>query len=481
MIFFVVCLAIVLTALAYGTVHYWALATFQVAAALIVICWAADAWSRGVLRLSRNFLQYPFVGLILLGVIQLLPLWSTNDSALAGSVRRSLSLDPYATRLVLVQLVALFIYFAAMLAYTDTARRLNVLVLTVIGFGFALAFFGIIQSLISPTKIYGILEPRLAVPFGPFVNRHNFASYMEMTLGLSLGLLFSGAVEREKRLLYITAVALMGVALLMSGSRGGMMSFVAMVLFLVVITGLGFAGRESEGRSTLRRWALRGGLAIVLLVAIIGGAILIGGESSLTRMVDTVNASDPSTGRTQIWKVTIEVIKSHPITGAGLGAFGVAYTPFDPRNGVNRAEQAHNDYLQILADTGIIGAILGLVFLIALFRLGFKRRQSRDVFRRGVATGALAGCFAVLVHSIFDFTLHTTSNALLFLTLVTLATVNGRTERSAPRARRRRRSYGGRHERHATKLDLEEELHIADESFEKWRRGITNGRGDVQE
>ncbi|MBA2525590.1 MAG: hypothetical protein H0V18_07390 [Pyrinomonadaceae bacterium] len=76
-----------------------------------------------------------------------------------------------------------------------------------------------------------------------------------------------------------------------------------------------------------------------------------------------------------------------------------------------------------------------------LFRMGFARRESRDEFRSGVAVGALAGCFAVLVHSFFDFTLHTTSNALLFLVLAALATVNGRVEQpTAPRRRRRRQS-----------------------------------------
>jgi O-antigen ligase len=168
------------------------------------------------------------------------------------------------------------------------------------------------------------------------------------------------------------------------------------------------------------------------------GVILVGGESSITRFVDTVNASDPTTGRTQIWRVTLDIIKAHPVVGAGLGAYGVAYTPFDPRNGTNRPEQAHNDYLQVLADAGIIGAACGLFFIFALFRLGLKRRRSPDIFRRGVATGALAGCFAALVHSFFDFTLHTTSNALLFLTLAGLATAGPRIERVVRKRRRRR-------------------------------------------
>jgi O-antigen ligase len=442
LIFFTLCLAIMLSTLAYGTVHYWALAVFQAGAVLIVTAWAVDAWRSGFLRLSSNVLQWPLVGLILLGLIQLLPLGSATDAggALTGAAQQTLSLDPYSTRLVLVQLVALLIYFAAILAYTDSHARLRLLVRTIIIFGFGLAFFAVIQSLISPTKIYGLLEPRLATPFGPFVNRHNFAGYMEMTLALPLGLMFVGAIEREKKLLYLTAIALMGIALLMSGSRGGMISFIAMIFFLVAITGFSskVEGMSSQGLERTRQIALRVGLAFALLLAIVLGVMLIGGESSVSRFLDSVNASDPTTGRTQIWRVTLNVIKAHPVIGAGLGAYGVAYTPFDPNNGVNRPEQAHNDYLQVLADAGIVGAALGLFFIFALFRIGFKRKRSQDVFRRGVATGALAGCFAVLVHSIFDFTLHTTSNALLFLTLAALATLNGRVERVIRRRRRRR-------------------------------------------
>ena len=125
--------------------------------------------------------------------------------------------------------------------------------------------------------------------------------------------------------------------------------------------------------------------------------------------------------------------------GVGLGAFSLAYTRYDTRNGLFRLEQAHNDYLQVLTDAGIVGLLLGLFFVGALFRMALQRRESVDVFRSGVATGALAGCFAVLVHSFFDFTLHTTSNALLFLVLAALATINGRVELPASGHRRRRR------------------------------------------
>jgi O-antigen ligase len=169
------------------------------------------------------------------------------------------------------------------------------------------------------------------------------------------------------------------------------------------------------------------------------GVILLGGEFSITRFIDTVNTDDPTTGRAHFWAVTLDIIKAHPVIGTGLGAFGVIYTRYDTRNGLFRLEQAHNDYLQVLSDAGIVGGVLALSFVALLFYKALSRARSRDDFRRGVALAALSGCFAVLVHSFFDFTLHTTSNALLFLVLAAIATIDSRVE-DAPSRKRRRKS-----------------------------------------
>jgi O-antigen ligase len=179
-----------------------------------------------------------------------------------------------------------------------------------------------------------------------------------------------------------------------------------------------------------------------LVIALVAGVVLVGGGSVFTRFLGTVNAEDPTTGRTHFWSVTADIIKHHPILGAGLGAYSVLYPRYDSRNGLFRLEQAHNDYLQVLADGGIVGAAMGLFFIALLFREGFARRETRDDFRRGVTTGALAGCFAVLVHSFFDFTLHTTSNTLLFLVIAALATMDSRIERDEGRRRKRRSRTG---------------------------------------
>jgi O-antigen ligase len=230
-------------------------------------------------------------------------------------------------------------------------------------------------------------------------------------------MLFSGAVRRDRRLLFITAVSLMGIALILSGSRGG---FVAMLSGLIVVAVL---TRRSRGP---KQAIIKAALAATLLVLIIGGAILVGGESSLTRFIETAQSGDISTNRFYIWAVTAKVVAANMPFGSGLGAFGVAFTPFDSNSGLERVEQAHNDYLQVASDAGLVGLLIGGVFLYWFVTTGMRNARTANRYRRGVVIGAFAGCTAVLVHSLFDFVLHTTAISLLFLMLLGLVIAGGR-------------------------------------------------------
>jgi len=442
--FLTICVAIVVTTLAYGTVHYWALAVFAISASAIVCLWCVDGLILRSVQFNLNPLQWPLLGMIVLGLIQLLPLRSADNAGFPLSPVRTLSLDPYSTRLVLVQVTGLLIYFVATLNFTDTPRRLRTIVRTITIFGFLLAMLGLTQSFTSDgTRVYWFRQLAQSTAFGPFINRHHFAGYMELAIALPLGLLFSGALESHKRPLYAFAAMMMGVALIMTNSRGGIISLAGEILFLAVIAGPGLRRGERRPRAErIRAGLMRAGLAFGLIVVLIGGTIAVGGSDVFTRLLGSPNAADPTTGRSHFWSVTLDIVKAYPVVGSGLGSFSVAYTRYDSRNGFYRLEQAHNDYLQTLADGGIVGGMLGLAFLLILFRKGFARRETDDKFRRGVGTGALAGCFAVLVHSFFDFTLHTTSNALLFLILAGLATQDSRVDRAGGhhRGQRRRRS-----------------------------------------
>ena len=268
-LFLHICVSLVLSALAYGTVHYWSLAVFAAGGVLAIFLWIADGWRLATLRISKNVLQLPLLGLVALGLFQLLPLRNANSSrVLTAAAVKTLSLDPFSTRLVIVQLTTLLVFFAATLVFVDTPHRLRIIVRTITIFGFLLAIFGMTQSFTSPTKIYWVRDLTQSTAFGPFINRHHFAGYMELALAIPLGLLFSGAIEGEKKLLYIFAVGMMGIALILTNSRGGIISLAAEFLFLVVIEGFRrkHHHHETEAKqSRVRSSIVRAALALALV------------------------------------------------------------------------------------------------------------------------------------------------------------------------------------------------------------------------
>ena len=426
---------IVFTTIAYGAVHQPVILTFYVLVSLLVVLWAIDAVRSKALRFSPERVQLVLAAATIYAFVQVIPFGSIAATAGVSGSSRTISLEPFATQVMALHFFALLVLVGATLVLIDSASRIRKLAMVITVFGFVYSFYAILQSVLSPQKIYGLYES--LSPFGSFVNRHNFAAYMEMTMALPLGLMFVGAVGRDKRLLYGTAIGLMGVALLLSGSRGGLVAFVAEIIFLALLT----AGGRSRAKVGIKL-----ALAAALLVAVIGGAIFVGGETSLTRVAETTASQDLTTGRSNIWQVTLKVIAANMPFGAGFGAFGVAYTPHDSMSGLERVEQAHNDYLQVLADAGLVGLIIGGFFLWCLFVLGREAFAIENRYRRGLALGALAGIFAILVHSIFDFVLHTTAISVLFLTLLSILIASRRSYEDDveddPHDRRARRSTG---------------------------------------
>jgi len=409
--FILICAVVVLTTLAYGTVHQPIIALFYLALTVLVLMLAVDVWKTDSLRFSREWMQIPLLAAAVYGMIQIIPFGSIESIGGVADIPRTISRDPWATQVSALHFLALFFFLAVSLVLLDSASRIRKIAGLITVFGAIYAFFAILQSVLSPDKIYGIYEREFATPFGSFVSRHNFAAYMEMAAAVPLGLIFVGAVNRDKRLLYLTAIGLMGTALLLSGSRGGLVALIAEIVVLLMLT-----MRSKSGNVMGAKVAL----AVILFLAIIGGSFFVGGDSSLTRLSDTAAADEKLTDRAHIWKVSLDVIRHNMPLGAGLGAYGVAFTPFDNHSGMERVEQAHNDYLQAASDAGLIGIVIGLFFLFALYKTARVAIAVENTYRRGIAVGAIAGIFAVLVHSIFDFVLHTTAISVLFLTLIAL-------------------------------------------------------------
>ncbi|NNE66914.1 MAG: O-antigen ligase family protein [Pyrinomonadaceae bacterium] len=429
MAYFLICATIVWTTLFYGTVHQPVIGLFYLVIGILALLWVIDAFRGGAIVIDKSLFQLPLAAAAIYGFVQVIPFGYIGSVGGVESIPRTISYDPFATKVAALHFVALFAFLAFALAFINRSSRLRSIVRLVTVFGFLYAFFGILQMVLSPTKIYGIYSSEFAKPFGSFVNRHNFAAYMEMTMAIPLGLYLSGAVQKDKKLLYLTAVGVMGVALVLSGSRGGLVSVVAGVAFLMFI---------AYGRSGRKRMVVRVIAAAAVAGAIAIGAILIGGETSFTRIAETAASKDITTNRSEIWASSAKVVRDNFVFGVGMGAFGVAYAGYDRFNGLERVEQAHNDYLEVLANTGLVGAFIGICFVFFVFRSGLRAVRSRDPLIRGASAGALSGIFAVLVHSLFDFVLHTTAVSVLFLTLVAIVGVCERL-RGGERGRKRRK------------------------------------------
>jgi O-antigen ligase len=351
-----------------------------------------------------------------------------------------LSIDPHATRFFLIRLVIFFVFFAAALAFVPQGSRTKRIAVLIVVFGAAIAFFGILQRLTTPESIYGLRPTPQAIPFGSYVNQHHFAGLMEMTSGIALGLLFGRGVTRERKLFVAIAAGIMGIAIVFTGSRGGLISYLAVIAFAAAAS---FA-RQNARKMTHDESSNRGrnlsvmiaGIGLVILV--VGSVLFLGGEGSLLRGIGLQpDAGDITSGRSHFWNVAWQIFLANPILGAGFEAFGAAFTRYDTWSGMYRIEHAHNDYLQMLADGGILAFACVAAFVYFFFRKGVAALGGQnDGLHRSIVTGAMAGCFGILIHSFFDFPLRTPANAFVFLLLVVLAVGNvGRGERS-----RRRRS-----------------------------------------
>ena len=445
-IFFLLCFVPVFATILFGAVDNTTWIFISIFWAAIVLFWLAEAWKGQGFLFNPSSIQIPLIGLIMIGLVQLLPLGGSDaDNLLGFPALHSLSLEPYATRFFVIRLVIYFVFFAACLAFINNERRLKKAVLLVVIFGGLMAFFGIIQRLADPDAIYGIRTMTQAIAFGPFVNQHHFASFMQMTGGVTLGLLLGKSTVRDKKILLAFALIIMGVAVVLTSSRGGLIGFTSVVMFVTLLNYLsgrwsGESRSESASSTGIQRKIAMAAGAVAFFVVIFGTVFFIGGNDSLLRGIGVANAgsgADLSTGRFHFWPVAISIFLEHPIIGAGYDAFGVAFTKHDTWSGQFRVEQAHNDYLQTLADAGLVGFACIAGFIYLLFRKGLGTIVKSTGFRREAAIGALAGCFGILIHSFFDFPLRTPSNAFFFLFLCAIITVPIKSSSSVSKRRRR--------------------------------------------
>lgn len=275
---------------------------------------------------------------------------------------------------------------------------------------------------------------------GFYICPNHLAGLLELVGLLALSVAVWGRGQTWSRLVagYVAFMCLVGIAL--TGSRGGYLSTVGglaafAVLSLIVV------------RKVKRRW-FWGGLMLALLgsVAVVGGAMFAMSKSAdLDRRLGTVY--DPSNMRILMWKAALKAHELSPWTGVGSGSYLFYGRHFRDRSVQNDAQHVHNDYLELLAEYGIIGSALMLIFLAAHLGSGFSamgaimrtRLKPFGLARSNelaVVLGILSGLAALAAHSITDFNLHIPGNTMLVAALFGIL-ANPRTPVAEEEVRRR--------------------------------------------
>ncbi len=433
--FFSLLLAVIAAAAMYASVD----SSFQLLFAslfflLSAIRIAENILGRGFVFADRTIVA-PVLGLLLLAVFQITPLSAFGFVSASPSALTYISLSPYETVNFILLLGSLLLLGDTLLHFTRTPGRLKAIAVTVIIIGMGSALFGICRQ-IFPNDIGLQFEQLNAAPapYAQFINRNHFALLIEMTLGLLLGLALKAQLAKVLKIACWVMIVLCWGVIISANSRGGIISAVGMILLAVVLHFLiperGNKLREREPRKSpsriLRPILVTGVLSTVLLGILTISIAFIGGDTVVSRFENTNKEFNPTddggASRAEIWQATMRVIRTYPITGAGFGAFPQAVTELDTySNGIQRVQQAHNEYLEIAASGGAIAVILTIFFLFAFFRRAYRSFQERGEFERAICFGAVMGVSGVLLHSVVDFGLHVYLNAVVFVLLIVLA------------------------------------------------------------
>jgi O-antigen ligase len=292
------------------------------------------------------------------------------------------------------------------------------LLLTVAGAGLAITVVAFLQAVSpEPRKIYGLWRPRWDwAVFGPYVNRSHFAGYLVMATPLAIGFALEAlsrlraawATRRRGWLLlgesegttvarWAAAAMVLVAGLLASQSRGGVCAFALATLVMPFVS-----SRER------RRTALASSLLVALGVLWIGlGGVLSAFEARGIRR-----------SRLDLWRDMLPMVPRFPVFGDGWNAFATAFPWYQTVSKTDWIGEAHNDYLQVLIDGGVLGAALVAGLLFVVFR-GALARAARSPLDLGLF-GALLG---LALHDLVDFNGQIPANAAAWVALAALAVV----------------------------------------------------------
>ena len=411
---------LLLGTLAFGAVEAWAWALTSILGAGGLLLWAWAAAKRGSARLHWSPLYIPAAAFLLIGILQF---------------ELGLTADSVATREALLKLFTdtLIFVLTCQLWHDASPRDLRRLGFAISVLACGLALFGTLQFFASPGTIYGVVRPRWGGwIFGPYVNHNHYAGLMEMLIPAALGCLLSNRQDvRRRRSLLVRSLAPLAIlitaaSVLLSGSRGGMISLaVEAVLFTAMI-----ARFVPEAR---RRRLIVAGIAGVAASAALFLSLDPGRISQrLGAVANLPQAPEATLGeRIELARDALGIFRAHSWLGTGFGSFATVYPRYRSFASDLEWDHAHDDYAEVLAETGLAGGIAILAAIGLFLGLAFSRVGERlDQEGGWIRLGAAIGCCGLLVHSFGDFNLHIPANAAWFAFFAGIAVCSDRLPRA---------------------------------------------------
>lgn len=320
-----------------------------------------------------------------------------------------------------------FVVFVKVLA--DCFRRnFRSSVFILVGIGSFYAVFGILRFVLQARfpqyfRYFLLPESEPQIGFGTYQNQNHFAFLMLMNFGLSLSLAVKGKFQKETQFLLVFCAFISWVAILLTASRGGIIcSFVA-VGVLLVLSFFDFENKRISKPQTgfqnkLTGYGKKLALAGAAFAVLFFGAVYIGQDRVVQRFEiisrQFENAGNNGTfRRLDVWQATLEMIKEAYVFGAGFGGFQYEVSKYIRISGVDRPQQAHNDYLELIASGGIIAFTGGVLFLYFLIKTAKNALgEAAGSFEIAAKIGAVCALAAIAAHSLFDFGLQIMANQL---------------------------------------------------------------------
>ncbi|MBU0943580.1 MAG: O-antigen ligase family protein [Proteobacteria bacterium] len=436
--------------LAFGSVETWSIALVEILVFLTAISYFFRGKQEGQALLQVPGIL-PLLLLILWMFLQLVPLppplvkviapgiyqaYAPLLDLQAGSQWIPLTVNLKATLLEGLRISAYGVFYILTVQLLSTSEALTKTVKIIAWLAIGIAFLAIIQKFTSPREIYWFrTTPVGSGTVGPWVYHNHYAGFMELVFPLVLALFFHYRPPftyqqplRARIAAIFTApdsnihfflgfgIVLILASVFIALSRGGIISINLGLLFFLLLL-----ARKNPASGKM--------LPLLLLGCALMAVTWLGWDPILSEFNNTFTETGGiKEGRLMIWQDCAPLIRDFLFTGSGFGTFLQVYPKYSSLPTTAIIDHAHNDYIELITNGGLIGFLLAAWFVITILGHGLRRLSTRrEHYSILLIIGGITAIVSLLLHSVTDFNMHNGANGLYFFFLCGILVSAGNT------------------------------------------------------